>query len=92
MSNGSCIVMTVDTNGIKLPNKIARDKYTFVLCFDDRTRGWYLGKKLAFGPYTNCPACGRNGALTRCRETSSYCARLLELDNWEFKDDYPYKF
>jgi len=34
----------------------------------------------------------REKALAACTEYGKYCSCLLEFDNWEFKDDYPYKF
>ena len=32
----------------------------------------------------------REKALNKCKQEKQYCAKLLEYDNWEFKDDYPY--
>lgn len=33
----------------------------------------------------------RTNVLSHCRTNPRVCARLLHLDNWEFKKDYPYK-
>ena len=32
-----------------------------------------------------------NQALEKCKTTPSYCTELLEMDNYEFRKDYPYK-
>lgn len=33
----------------------------------------------------------RQARLNQCKLIPNYCTGLLEYDNWEFKDDYPYK-
>lgn len=70
----------VDTNGIKKPNVFGKDVFTFALVLNARN------PLKSFG----CPS-SRDMALTNCKNHSEQCACLLELDNWEFKSDYPWK-
>ena len=30
--------------------------------------------------------------ITKCKNETSWCSRLLQNDQWEFKGDYPFKF
>lgn len=32
----------------------------------------------------------RDEVLNRCKSTGYDCSGLLEIDGWQFKDDYPY--
>lgn len=72
----------VDTNGIKKPNVFGKDVFVFTLWLNDRA-----GKPLKSWGCTS----SRDMALTCCKNSSEKCAGLLELDNWEFKKDYPWR-
>ncbi len=85
--NGACIDFRLDVNGLKNPNKDGSDIFVFALCpwnpsfyFGNANRKWG----------TLCDK-SRNDreALIRSKTCAS---RILELDNWEFRDDYPWKF
>ncbi|MBR1753405.1 type II secretion system protein [bacterium] len=96
--NGNCMDLIYDTNGEKGPNQYGIDLYTFMLCSNSSFNERYCeSKDRAFCPlysdnrgksltYT------REERLAQCIATPSFCAKLLEYDNWEFKDDYPYSF
>lgn len=78
----SFLHILVDTNGVKKPNVFGKDVFVFGLALNAGA-----GKSLkGFG----CPF-SRDMALTRCKNNSETCACLLELDNWEFKSDYPWR-
>lgn len=101
-----CLDTLYDVNGDKRPNMGGRDQQLFLFCFTPESRRSYFGSDdIFFGTFggslvgTNitrknlldacsgaatCPGAG--GASPAC------CSRLLQLDQWEFKDDYPYKF
>ncbi len=86
---GSCMDFFYDTNGFKKkPNKHGRDWFRFLACSVD---SGYCGKRrfCSFGYFTqsrayNLEAC-KNG------DRGSGCTGLIEMDGWEFKDDYPFK-
>ena len=42
------------------------------------------------GSVTNKKGSNRSEALKSCKDHSRNCTRLLLMDNWEFKDDYPW--
>ena len=69
-------------NGIKKPNVFGKDVFVFTLWLNDRA-----GKPLKSWGCTS----SRDMALTCCKNSSEKCAGLLELDNWEFKKDYPWR-
>lgn len=103
---GGCLDVIFDVNGDKRPNSVGRDRQYFLYCFDAASRQSHFGNTdIFFGTYggglhgegisrkqaldacsgsATCPSAG--GASPAC------CSRLLQLDQWEFKDDYPYKF
>ena len=90
--NGGCMDLRLDINGDNRPNKFGYDIFTFVLCsVSDQALAW-CGPKRNFCSYNFGTLKTRAQALAACKsENVSSCSRLLEIDNWEFKDDYPYK-
>ena len=70
----------VDVNGIKKPNVYGKDVFVFTLSLNDEKplKAW------------GCSS-SRVRALECCQNYSEKCASLLELDNWQFKSDYPWK-
>ena len=91
---GDCIDITFDTNGDRLPNVAGRDRFTFLLCNPDAAN-WTDGTNniafITYGGRDNATDRNRQTALNRCKSNARYCSYLLQMDNWEFKDDYPYK-
>lgn len=89
MYRGSCIDCVFDVNGDKHPNIEGRDQFRFLACPKDITywcpnKGWCTYR-------TNDKQESREQYLEKCKNNSVYCAALLEVDNWEFKSDYPYR-
>ncbi len=92
MHNGDCIDFNFDINGDKKPNSYGNDIFLFILGFTNEQMKAYGcdGKHFcAFGGYL--PVKTRESALDRCKQTPKSCPFLLFYDNFEFKDDYPYK-
>lgn len=85
INRGDCMDINYDVNGDKMPDAKGKDLFAFTFCF-----GVYNQKK-GFFPYLEYHITSRDGALQRCKIQPSYCSVLLKYDNWEFKDDYPYK-
>ncbi len=95
--SGACITMSFDVNGDSKPNLSGRDIFVFLICPYPQNELYHKNKK-AFGTYAQWSINSREDAMKKCKEdpnteqvSKSYCSNLLEIDNWEFKDDYPYK-
>ena len=73
----------VDTNGIQGPNMYGKDVFVLGLSLYDYTKGFPLKP---FGAGSN----SRTSLLRGCTSNPESCGALLQYDNWEFKDDYPW--
>ncbi len=92
--NGACIDMQYDVNGERKPNVRGRDIFTFLLCLPPHNATFHvLTNGKIFGAFDERFATSREEAKRLCvsGSTPAYCTNLLQFDNWEFKDDYPYK-
>ena len=77
--NGGCIDIVFDTNAGKNPNLLGYDRFVFLLCPTDKH------------PLTSyASSLSRDQAKEKCKTTPQYCSSVLQLDNWEFKEDYPW--
>lgn len=87
VTKGNCIDMIYDVNGDKNPNTYGVDRFDFVTnCLQDT----FIGNK-KFGPISSTSNKSRDSIKQKCIDTPQYCGALLEIDNWEFKPDYPHK-
>ena len=80
----------IDIDGNKGENAIGKDQFVFGIpkTASDSTIGRIDGN---FGSYSWGEDLNtREKALNKCKQDQHYCSKLLEYDNWEFKDDYPY--
>ncbi len=87
INRGSCMDILYDVNGDKMPDKFGQDTFAFTFCFG---RG-YHDESIGFRPYMSGSVTSRDNAKSRCKTQPEFCSVLLQYDNWEFKDDYPYK-
>lgn len=102
---GQFLEFWYDVNGDKAPNKSGFDRYMFLYGFTDQWReSCYGNPNTFFGPY--CPrgeaitGVSRETLIQKCRDgedgtvysSGAWCTKLLQVDQWEFKDDYPLKF
>lgn len=99
---GGCVDVNYDVNGDNGNGKYGRETFKFLFCFSDSNRNTYFGdKNTFFGTYgsgivsTNSSgaykAVSRQDMINKCADatTRSWCSKLLQYDNWEFKHDYP---
>ena len=93
MNNGDCFCFLYDVNGDKSPNKHGKDIFNFLLCSDNGLKTYFLGENNSnLGPRTGGKySQDREVVLSRCKNDSRFCSRLLMFDGWEFKSDYPHK-
>ena len=85
---GSCMDIIYDVNGAGAPNTTGQDQYRYTFCFSNS--GPQVGSQ-GFHTYLYNRVTSRQNALELCKTQPAYCSNLLRYDNWEFKDDYPYK-
>lgn len=84
---GTCMDIDYDVNGGS-SKETGIDLYAFTCCFG--SSGSEAISK-GFNTYLYNNVTSRQNALERCKTQPLYCSNLLRYDNWEFKDDYPYK-
>ena len=77
---GACVDLNFDVNGERKPNQRGYDQFIFLIC---------PTSKPCFSSYDNSR--DRSYLLQKCKENNYFCSALLQYDNWEFKEDYPYK-
>lgn len=86
--NGAVIDLIFDVNGDLPPNIEGRDRFRFL--FDANLNPPCSGS--VFGMYYPCSEyTTREKALEGCKSNGGVCTALFKYDNFEFKDDYPYK-
>ncbi len=90
-----------DVNGDKGPNEFGRDIFAFYILYsDDGEDGLPVINKVPhFNTVWGDPIpwesdlkeYTREKSITSCKKggSMSLCSHLLEIDGWEFKDDYP---
>lgn len=96
--SGWCFDFDLDVNGDKQPNSAGRDRFVWQFC-GKRYRNGYFGNSKTYWatrasdiyPASEGGRDDRTKLLDGCKRYGWACARLLEFDNWEFKEDYPYK-
>lgn len=94
--SGACLDVDYDVNGLKGPNRAGYDRFRFLFCFTNDNRNcWFGNENIFFGSYGGgsvAAGASRDGMISKCQEDATWCTRLLQNDQWEFKSDYPYKF
>lgn len=78
--SSSSLDLYYDVNGDNGTDSVGRENFAFS-----------FSKSRGFTPYLNQNVSSRTDAFNKCKSLSAYCTTLLWYDNWEFKDDYPYK-
>ncbi len=97
---GGCIDVKYDVNGDNGNGMAGREEFLFLFCFTDNDRNYWFGDKNSFwgtygGGIVSTDADGnykkvkRQDLINKCDDDKAYCSKLLQYDNWEFKDDYP---
>ncbi len=87
-----------DINGDKGPNEYGRDMFGFMILAPS-TKGYYTENELLTLPHVitsdniSFRNISREQAKQNCgqslKTSRGSCTKLLEIDGWEFKDDYP---
>ena len=82
-----CTEIYFDANGDKNPNTMGKDQFNFMLC-SENVSNWADNNH-----WSSYYASGASRSQRRelCIMEPRYCSGLLQYDNWEFKEDYPYR-
>lgn len=88
LNAGRCYDLLFDTNGDRKPNQNGRDRFTLYLCPYGQKNKLNPNEKVTTA--SNGERNNRNVAYNHCKNNAYHCARLLQIDNWEFKSDYPW--
>ena len=92
LTNGNCIDFIYDVNGASVPNKFGYDQFDFLYCNKTYSNSFFGNENRYFGTYVQkYTEQGRDYNKEICAANGIYCTTLLLIDNWEFKDDYPWK-
>lgn len=83
----NCTEIYFDTNGDKKPNTMGKDQFNFMLC-SESVPGWADNKHWS-SYYIG--GTSRSSRRENCINNARFCSGLLQYDNWEFKEDYPYR-
>ena len=83
----NCTEIYFDTNGDKKPNTMGKDQFNFMLC-SESVPGWADHKHWS-SYYIG--GTSRSSRREYCINNARFCSGLLQYDNWEFKEDYPYR-
>lgn len=83
----NCTEVYFDTNGDKKPNTMGKDQFNFMLC-SESVPGWADNKHWS-SYYIG--GTSRSSRREYCINDARFCSGLLQYDNWEFKEDYPYR-
>ncbi len=83
----NCTEIYFDTNGDKKPNTMGKDQFNFMLC-SESVPGWADNKHWS-SYYIG--GTSRSSRREYCINDARFCSGLLQYDNWEFKEDYPYR-
>ena len=90
-NRGDCLDLLYDVTGKGKPNKIGYDRFCFLLCPDTATNwGDKDGGFFTYKIRSNAKNPSREKFLSLCKQNAMYCSALLEYDNWNFNEDYPY--
>lgn len=91
---GACIDIRFDINGDRKPNEYGKDRFIFFIATGEshsKTEEHELFRNMSFGaaylPIYNT----REKALKACKDNSYRCSAILQYDDFEFKEDYPYR-
>ncbi len=96
LKNGAYFDLRYDVNGAKKPNKGGYDRFYFSFHIS-KSSSFYQITRRYFAPYINGMTQEMWSDRDKLKELcltgeSGACARLIEVDGWQIKDDYPFHF
>ena len=88
VGSGGCIDLHVDINGDKGPDEYGVDIHLFSYCPKVQEKNYEIDRLI---PYAKKDVVTREQALDLCKSSDGMqCAKLIMMDGWKIKDDYPF--
>ena len=88
INGAECIDFILDTNGDIYPNEIGRDRYRFLYCTNSSLN---YGKANSWSSYYLRRDTTLESRFEKCKQNTAFCSGYLEINGWNFGDNYPYK-
>ena len=88
IGSGGCADLHVDINGDKGPNEYGVDIHIFNYCPEAASGTMETGKLIPYAPKSITT---REQAKELCKSSNGMqCAKLIMMDGWQIKKDYPF--
>lgn len=91
LTKEQCLHFFFDANGDKKPNTSGRDQFRYTYCPSTIDRKLIDAQPGVLIAYPWQAGKTRAQAKNACKTSPDTCSKLLMMDGWEFKDDYPHK-
>lgn len=91
LTKEQCLHFFFDANGGKRPNVSGRDVFRYTYCPASIDRNLIDAQPGVLIAYPWQSGKNRTQARNACKSSPDTCSKLLMMDGWEFKDDYPHK-
>ena len=83
--------MAIDIDGPTGYNLFGKDVFMAIIPYAHNTRLMFMQSFVLSANNTiRLDNDTRSAAWTRCASTGFYCGRLIQMDGWQIKDDYPW--
>lgn len=90
LTKEQCLHFFYDVNGDKKPNVSGRDQYRFTYCPASINKSIIDAQPGVLVAYFWATGKTREQAIRACKSNPDTCSKLLLMDQWTYKDDYPY--
>ena len=90
LTKEQCLHFFFDANGDKKPNVSGRDQYRYTFCPSTIDRSLIDAQPGVLIAYPWKTGKTRKEALNACKSNPDTCSKLLLIDEWDYKNDYPY--
>lgn len=90
MTKEQCLHFYYDANGAKKPNVSGRDQYRYTYCPSTIDKNIIDAQPGVLIAYPWATGKTRSDALKACKQNPDTCSKLLMMDSWVYKSDYPY--
>ena len=90
LTKEQCIHFFYDANGAKKPNVSGRDIYRYTYCTSTVDKSIIDTEPGVLLAYFWATGKTRSEAVKACKSNPDTCSKLLMMDGWIYKSDYPY--
>lgn len=90
LTKEQCLHFFFDANGAKKPNTTGKDIYRFTYCPSTIDKSIIDAQPGVLLSYFWATGKTRAQAVSACKSNPDTCSKLLMMDGWIYKKDYPY--